>query len=129
MLTDHATAQPLVAVVRPTANELAALFTTAAAVIGSNGLNKRYLYDTKQAQTGLPLEKCRVDIIGALNVAAHDTPRYGRSPLVYAAEQVLEKRIAPVSLVTWNDAKGRDKDDAVVLLLSAAADLQTEAAS
>lgn len=93
----------------PTNVELAELIDEAAAVIARNGLAKRYLYDTKQANTGLPLEQCRVDIIGALNVAAHGTPRYASSPLVFAAE--------------------RDKDDAIVLLKRTAAELRTEAAA
>ncbi|MER6350573.1 hypothetical protein ABT186_01650 [Streptomyces sp. NPDC001634] len=111
-----------------TAVELAELIDKAAAVIARNGLAKRYLYDTRQADTGLPLDQCRVDIIGALNVAAHGTPRYATSRIVYAAERALEQRIEHASIVTWVDQTGRDADDAIVLLKTVAAELRTEAA-
>lgn len=113
----------------PTDFELADLCDKAAAIIATNGLAKRYLYDTRQAGTGLPLEQCRVDILGALNIAAHGTPRYAGSPLVYAAERALEQRIDRASLVVWNDEKGRGKDDAIVLLKQTAAELRTETAA
>jgi hypothetical protein len=108
----------------PTTAEIAALCDKAAAVIGKNGLAKRYLYDTRQAAAGLPLDQCRVDIIGALNIAAHGTPRYAASRIVYAAERALQKRIDRASLVVWVDEKGRGKDDAIVLLMETAAHLR-----
>lgn len=108
----------------PTDVEIAEVCDEAATVIAANGLAKRYLYDTKQAETGLPLEKCRVDIIGALNIAAHGTPRYAASRIVYAAERVLEKRIDRVSLVVWVDEKGRTADEAITLLRDTAASLR-----
>jgi hypothetical protein len=111
----------------PTAVEIAEVCDKAAAVIATNGLHQRFLYDTKQADSGLPLDQCRVDIIGALNIAAHGTPRYAQSRTVYAAERALEKHIDRCSLVTWIDEKGRDKDDAIVLLKTVAAQLRTEA--
>jgi hypothetical protein len=113
----------------PTAVKLAELIDKAAAVIARNGLAKRYLYDTKQAGSGLPLDQCRVDIIGALNIAAHGTPRYAGSPLVYSAERAIEQRIDRASLVVWVDEKGRDRDDAIVLLKTTAAELRIGGAS
>lgn len=113
----------------PTDTELADLCDKAAAIIGKNGHHKRYLYDTKQAQSGLPVEQCRVDILGALNMAAHGTPRYAGSPTVYAAERALEQRIDRTSVVVWNDEKGRSKDDAITLLTSTAAALRTGVAA
>ena len=112
-----------------TDTEIADLLDKAAAIIGRNGLAKRYLYDTKQAAAGMPLDQCRVDIIGALNIAAHGTPRYAGSPIVYDAERALEQRIDRASIVVWVDEKGRDKDDAVVLLMTTAAELRAEAAA
>lgn len=109
-----------------TRTDLIEVMEKAAEIIGTNGLNKRYLYDTKQAATGIHLAKCRVDIIGALNTAAHGTPRYGGSPIVAAAEQALMERIEYVALVTWNDMPGRDKDDAITLLTATAAELRAE---
>lgn len=113
----------------PSDAELADLYDKGAAIIRTNGHHKRYLYDTKQAATGLALAKCPVDIIGALNIAAHGTPRYAGSPLVYAAERELEKRIDRASLAVWNDEKGRKADDAINLLTGTAAELRTEAAA
>lgn len=113
----------------PPDTELADLCDKAADVISTNGHHRRYLYDTKQAQSGLALDQCRVDILGALNIAAHGTPRYAGSPLVFAAETVLSQRIDRASLVVWNDEKGRSEDDAVTLLKQTAAELRAEAAA
>ncbi len=113
----------------PTALELADLCEKAMRVIAANGHHKRYLYDTKQAQSGMALDKCRVDIIGALNIAAHGTPRYAGSPIVFAAEMALARQIDRESLVVWNDEKGRSKDDAVDLLNQTAAELRAEVAA
>lgn len=112
----------------PTAVELAELIDKAAAVIAKNGHHKRWLYSEKQAATGLPLADCKVDIIGALNIGAHGSPRYGQSRLVAAAERALLARIEAPSLVTWNDARGREADDAIDLLERTAAQLRKEAA-
>lgn len=110
-----------------TRTDLIEILEKAAAIIGSNGLAKRYLYDTRQADTGTPLPECRVDVIGALNTAAHGTPRYSASPIITAAEELLKQRVDAASVVAWNDQPGRDKDDAVVLLTAAAAELRAEA--
>jgi len=109
-----------------TRTDLIQVLEKAAAIIGRNGLCKRYLYDTKQAATGMPLADCRVDVIGALNTAAHGTPRYAGSPMVAAAEELLLQHVDAASVVVWNEQPGRDKDDAVVLLASAAAQLRAE---
>lgn len=113
----------------PTKTELADLCDKAAEIIATNGHHKRYLYDTKQAQSGLPLNQCRVDIIGALNIGAHGTPRYAGSPLVFAAETALARRIDRASVVVWNDEKGHGKDEAIALLKQTAAELRAAAAS
>lgn len=113
----------------PTRAELADLCDNAAAIIRSNGHHQRYLYNIKQAQSGLPLDQCSVDILGALNIAAHGTPRYAGSPLVFAAEQVLQQRIDRAALVVWNDEQGRTKNDAINLLTNTANDLRAGNAS
>ncbi|MFI1166497.1 hypothetical protein ACH4UM_23575 [Streptomyces sp. NPDC020801] len=109
----------------PTRAEVADLCEKAAAVIATQGHCQGHLYDTRQA-AGLPVEKCRVDVIGALNVAAHGTPRYAASPLVAAAERALTSRIEEPCLVTWNDKRGRRADHAVTLLQTTAIELRTE---
>lgn len=113
----------------PTKIELADLCDKAAQIIDTNGHHKRYLYDTKQAANGVPLNECRVDILGALNIAAHDTPRYAGSPLVFAAENALMRHTGRASLVVWNDEKGRGKDEAIALLKQTAEALRAGAAA
>lgn len=114
----------------PTDAEIADLVDKAAAVIDTNGHCKRDLYDHKQAAGGTKPADCRVDIIGALNVAAHGTPVYtGRDLRVWAAEQAILNRIPEAAIVTWNDARGRGKREAAKLLRDTAASLRTEAAA
>lgn len=96
----------------------------AADVIETNGHCRRYLYDTKQAAAGTKLADCRVDLIGAINIALYGTPRYGGTGLGRAIEQALLARIPDASIVTWNDAKGRTKHDAIALLRDTAAALR-----
>ncbi len=109
----------------PTAAEVADLCDKAADVIDKNGHCKRDLYDHKQA-AGIKPENCRVDIIGALNIAAHGTPVYnGRSLLVWRAEEAILARISDAAIVTWNDARGHGKREAAKLLRDTAASLRT----
>ncbi|MCX5336947.1 hypothetical protein [Streptomyces sp. NBC_00140] len=108
----------------PPAIETADLCDKAADVIESNGHCKRDLYDHKQA-AGTKPENCRVDIIGALNIAAHGQPVYaGRDLRVWAAEQAILARINEAAIVTWNDARGRGKQQAAKLLRDTAAGLR-----
>ncbi|MGW0904938.1 DUF6197 family protein [Streptomyces sp. NPDC002853] len=108
----------------PTATEVADLCDQAAQVLVVNGLNKRHLYDTRQAEGGTKLPDCRVDVIGALNIAAHGTPRYACSRLVQAAEQALLDRLKVPALVTWNDDRARKQADIVQALRDTAAGLR-----
>jgi len=96
----------------------------AAQVIQANGHCKRYLYDTKQAAGGTKLEDCRVDVIGAINIALHGTPRYAGTGLGTVVERALLARIPEPSIVVWNDTKGRTKHDAIALLRDTAAALR-----
>jgi hypothetical protein len=108
----------------PTTAEIADLCDKVAAVIDRNGHCKRDLYDHKQA-AGTKPENCRVDIIGALNIAAHGTPVYtGRDLRVWAAEQAILSRIPEAAIVSWNDARGRGKREAAKLLRDTAASLR-----
>ncbi|MDQ0758764.1 DUF6197 family protein [Streptomyces canus] len=111
----------------PAISEIAELLDKAADVIDTNGHCKRYLYDTKQAAGGTKLAGCRVDIIGALNIAAHGTPVYtGRDLRVWAAEQAILARIPEAAIVTWNDARGHGNREAAKLLRDTAASLRGE---
>jgi hypothetical protein len=112
-------------VTEPTATETADLCEQAALVIDANGHCKRYLYDTKQASGGMNLADVRVDLIGALNIAAHGTPVYaGRDLRVWAAEQAILARIPEAAIVTRNDARGFGKREAAKLLRDTAASLR-----
>lgn len=108
----------------PTALETADLCDHAAQVLVMNGLNKRHLYDTRQADGGTELIACRVDVIGALNIAAHGTPRYASSRIVQAAERALLDHLKVVALVPWNDAPECTADDVVQALHDTATNLR-----
>lgn len=109
----------------PTTTEIADLCAKAADVIDNNGHCKRDLYDHKQAANGTKPQNCRVDIIGALNIAAHGVPVYtGKSLLTWRAEDAILARIPEAAIVTWNDARGRGKREAAKLLRDTAAILR-----
>jgi len=109
----------------PTDIDTADLLDKAADVIDTNGHCKRDLYDHRQAAGGTKPANCRVDIIGALNMAAHRTPIYtGRDLRVWAAEQAILARIPEAAIVSWNDARGRGKREAAKLLRDTAASLR-----
>lgn len=109
----------------PPVTETADLCDKAADVIESNGHCKRDLYDHKQAAGGTKPEDCRVDIIGALNIAAHGKPVYaGRDLRVWTAEQAILARIDEAAIVTWNDTRGRGKREAAKLLRDTATALR-----
>lgn len=113
----------------PTTTEVADLIAKAAEVIDRNGHCKRDLYNHKQAASGTKPANCRVDIIGALNIAAHGTPIYtGKSLLTWRAEDAILARIPEAAIVTWNDARGRGKREAAKLLRDTAASLRKAAA-
>lgn len=114
----------------PAADDIADLLDKAADVIDANGHCKRDLYDHKQAAGGTKPAGCRVDLIGALNVAAHGVPVYtGKSLLVWRAEEALLARSEVAAIVTWNDARGHGKREAVKLLRDTAASLRAGVAA
>lgn len=101
----------------------------AADAIARNGYCKHYLYSTTQASNGVPLKDCAVDILGAINLAVHGTPRYvGGNPLVAAAEAAVRARITAPSVAAWCDLKGNGKAQAIQLLRDTAARLRSVAA-
>lgn len=116
----------------PTATEMADVADKAADVVSGNGFHKGYLYDEQQAKTGLPLKRCRVDAVGAVNVAVFDQPvwpadEHEGSPLAQAVVDELAKTVGgPVP--GWSDADGRTGDDVAAALRKTAASLRGEAA-
>lgn len=99
----------------------------AAKVIEANGFHKPFLWDTKQAAAGTPLENCRVDIIGAIAIVLCGNPRYSISPRVRSAEQALTGRCNAPSVAAWCTYPGNGKAAAVALLRSTADALWAEA--
>lgn len=100
----------------------------AADVIHTNGWFKRYLYDTTQHEGGTAIHICRVDILGAINVAIHGTPRYvGGNHLTATAERAVADRIDAPSVAAWCDLKGNGGQQAITLLRETAASLRGEA--
>ncbi|MCX5365864.1 hypothetical protein OG864_45020 [Streptomyces sp. NBC_00124] len=113
----------------PTDEEIAAVCDKAADHIDAVGHCKKYLYSVRQAENGLPLDKCEVDVLGAINVAVHGTPRYvGGNPLTRATEMVIEARIDAPSIAAWCDYRGNGKAKAIALLRDTAANLRKESA-
>ena len=92
----------------------------AAKILKTNGLHQGYLYDEEQAKTGLPLSKCRVDLVGAVNIAVFGKPRWpaeehAGSPLAQAVVLAVEETVKkPVP--AWNDETGRTADEVVEVL-------------
>lgn len=107
-----------------TRNAIADLIDKAAKVIEANGYCGKYLYDTRQADGGTDPANCRVDILGALNIAANGTPRYTGNGATVAAEKAIAARIDAPSIVTWMDYAGNGKDAALTLLRETAAELR-----
>lgn len=114
----------------PTDVEIAAALDRAADHIEAVGFCKKYLYSVRQAANGLALGKCEVDVLGAINVAVHNTPRYaGGDPLVWAAEKAVAASIDAPSVAAWCDYKGNGKAKAIALLRDTAASLRAGVAA
>ena len=110
-----------------TATEIADVLDKARAHIVRVGFCKKYLYSTPQARNGLPLDRCEVDLIGAINVVVHGTPLHLVTPLTAAVEKAIEARIGAPSLAAWCDYKGNGKQQALDLLRDTADRLRREA--
>jgi hypothetical protein len=112
----------------PTLTEIADILDTARAHIRHVGYCKKYLYNTRQKRNGLALDRCGVDLRGAITVAVHGTPlNLGWDPLTRAAVAAVEARIAAPSIAAWCDYKGNGITQAIALLRDTAARLRREA--
>ncbi|GAA3807747.1 DUF6197 family protein [Streptomyces chiangmaiensis] len=89
-------------------------------VIESTGFFRSYLWDTRQAGKGTPLEFCRVDVVGALAIVLYGSPTYAGTPRVRKVEQFLIDRIPAPSLAAWYSRPGVDKRQVLELLRSTA---------
>jgi hypothetical protein len=112
----------------PALTEIADVVDKARAHIVRYGYFKTYLYSTPQSRNGLPLDRCAVDLRGAITVAVHGTPlNLGWDPLTRAAVAAVEARIGAPSLAAWCDYKGNGKQRALDLLRETAGRLRREA--
>ncbi|HLT09644.1 MAG TPA: hypothetical protein VK028_02405 [Micromonosporaceae bacterium] len=119
----------MTAVTAPTSADIANVLDQAADHIETAGFHKKYLYSVRQYSTGLPIERCAVDLVGAINVAVHGTPRHvGGSPLTWAAEQAVVTRTTAPSLAAWCDYPHASKTTALALLRDTADALRKETA-
>ena len=109
----------------PADADVAAVLDLAADHMETVGYCKRYLYSVSQAASGLALDRCKVDVLGAINVAVHGTPRHvGGDPLTWSAEKAVAERIDAPSVATWCDLPGNNQDAAISLLRATAASLR-----
>lgn len=104
----------------------------AAEVIDRNGHHKGYLYDEGQADGGLLVQCCRVDVVGAINIAVFGVPRWPAEDhpgctLAQAAVLALQETIG-TPVPGWNDEAERTSDDVMTNLWEAAERLRKETA-
>ncbi len=92
----------------------------AAKIIETNGYFRHYLWDTGQNARGTPIECCRVDIIGAISIAAYGSPTYAGAPRVLAAESYLTKQVDAPSIAAWSCRPGNGQQQALDLIRSTA---------
>ncbi|MEV0185251.1 hypothetical protein AB0I54_39160 [Streptomyces sp. NPDC050625] len=96
----------------------------AAHVIEGNGFSRHYLWDTRQHDTGTPIDQCRVDIAGALAITLHGSPTYAGSPAVHKIEPLLVNRIPAPRLAAWHTHPGIGQKQATALLQDTARELR-----
>lgn len=85
-------------------------------LIQRQGFYPHYLWDTRQAHRGTPIEECRLDIAGALAVTLYGLPTYAATPRVLAIEKLIVDRIDVPSLPAWYTLARPRTSDAVALL-------------
>ncbi|MFE2563128.1 DUF6197 family protein [Streptomyces mirabilis] len=111
--------------IAPTLTEIADYLDRARAHIVRVGYCKKYLFNTQQHRGGTPLDRCAVDLDGAIGVAVHGTPLHlGRDPFTRAVVEAVLARITAPSLAAWCDYKGNGKQQALDLLRETAARLR-----
>lgn len=112
--------------------EVADVLDKAADIIDRNGHHKGYLYDEERADGGLLLKCCPVDVVGAINIAVFDMPRWPAedhpsSPIAQAAVLALQETVGKPA-AGWNDEDERTGEDAITSLWETAERLRKEAA-
>ncbi|MFP3986946.1 hypothetical protein U9R90_05465 [Streptomyces sp. E11-3] len=112
----------------PTVAEVADICDKAACHMDRVGFHQGALYSGCQADAGTPLEGCRVDVVGALNFAAHGSARFGcedgpERRAALRAEVAVQNHLG-ADLIDWNDAAERTKEQVVQALRDTATGLR-----
>lgn len=116
--------------IEPTAAEIAEILDKAVAHLERVGLTKGYLYDEAEADKGTSLTDCPVCAWGAIMYAVHGEPRPSASAtdaafrLAEAAGLAVVAHLRVQTLVSWNDAKGRQKRQVAKAFRDTAASLR-----
>jgi hypothetical protein len=93
----------------------------AKAVLERNGWTQLDTIDEDQHASGTPMADCRVDLTGALRIAATGDPTAGDNLTAMEARMALldvvwESASGCAGLGSWNDAEGRTVDEVYALL-------------
>lgn len=119
----------------PTAAEIAGVLEKAEAHLERVGHTKGYLYDEVKADEGTPITDCPVCAWGAIMYAVHGAPRPSSTGtdaafrLAEAAGLAVVAHLQIDTLVSWNDAKGRQKRQVTKAFRDTAAGLRAGVAA
>lgn len=119
-----------------TAKTTAQILRDAADVIERNGWWQGDLYDTRAEVAGKDPKGCPVCLLGAINIAVYDSPKWDETPsnlgvLAQCADQAIIAAVdhlidlyagtdmEPI-LPDWNDAPSRTQDEVTAFLRAAA---------
>ena len=92
------------------------------AAIERNGWAQHGYIDKGQHEAGTPIANCRVDLYGALRIAATGDVTNGDDLTADEARMILlrlvvaESDTGPMGLASWNDWPGRTVDEVYALL-------------
>lgn len=109
--------------------EIAAVLDRAADHIDTVGWHRFALYDDEQS-VNTPPSRCRVCVLGAINVALHGTPLFalrlaGTGMDTHGVAAYVERRLgSDDEMATWNDMEGRTQDEVTAMLRETAAELR-----
>lgn len=92
----------------------------AKAVIERNGLHKGYFFSQRQHRSGIPAERCRVCVRGAVNLAAGALLPSETTEAAWEATKLLDIALRDRRIVggveDWNDLQSTTQADVAALL-------------